>query len=244
MKDTMFLKRNSKSEQRNKNNDPSCVGTEAIAVSQQEINAQTFKYPPSGFVTRIEHSLLYTMVREPDIFPTHTVLDAIAEENYLSYFYVRPSKGQSVSEYEISYAQLTAILALAAEEWSYDSEIPLVLCQKVSQCVLRYANDQGLDRKTELDDLLQPLYRYAVEREAQQSKKMLSWIIPALGASILVGNPLPVYAAVVGANFAQTREIEKGNISNANTDRIMSSGERTANLEHASLLEECDDVSI
>lgn len=240
----MFLKRNSTSERRKQNRDPSCVGTAAIADSQQEVNAKTFKYPPSGFVTRIEHSLLYTMIREPDIFPTPTVLQAIEEEDYSIYFYVRPQRGQSVSEYEVSYAQLTAMLALAAEEWPHDSELPPILCQKISQCVLRYANDQGLDRKTELDDLLQPLYRYAVQREAKQSKRMLAWIVPALGASVLVGNPLPVYAAVVGTNFAQTKAIEKGNISNFNTDRMMSSGERTANLEHTSLLEECDDVSI
>jgi len=240
----MFLKRNSKSEQRNRNRNPSCVGTEAIADSQEQVNALTFKYPSSGFVTRIEHSLLYTMIREADIFPTSTVLQAIAEENYSVYFYVRPQKGQSVSEYEVSYAQLTAVLALAAEEWPHDSEIPPVLCQKVSQCILRYANDQGLDRKTELDDLLQPLYQYAVQREAKQSKNMLRWIVPALGASVLVGNPLPVYAVILGANLAQNKDIEKGNISNTNTDRMMSSGERAANVEHTSLLEEYDDVSI
>ena len=240
----MFLKRNSKSEQKNRNRDPSCVGTAAIADSQQQVNARTFKYPPSGFVTRIEHSLLYAMIREPDIFPTPTVLEAIEEENYSSYFYVRPRKGQSVSEYEVSYAQLTAILALAAEEWPHDSEIPPVLCQKVSQYVLRYANDNGLDRKTELDDLLQPLYQYAVQREAKQSRKILAWVIPALGATLITSNPLPVYAAVVGANIAQNKDIEKGNISNTNTDRIMTSGERTANLEHTSLLEECEDVSL
>eukprot|EP00536_Pseudo-nitzschia_multiseries_P007441 jgi/Psemu1/256259/estExt_Genewise1Plus.C_1750095 len=211
----MFLKRSSKSEQKKRVRDRDSVGTAAIADSQLEVNASTFDYPPNGFVTRIEHSLLYTM------------------------------RGKSVSEYEVSYAQLTAILALAAEEWSHDSEIPPVLCQKISQCVLRYASDQGLDRKTELDDLLQPLYQYAVKREAKQSKKMLRWIVPALGASVLVGNPIPVYAAYVGANVAQNKEIQKGNISNTNTDRMLTSGERAANAEHASLLEdEYDDVSI
>jgi len=236
----MFLKRKSKSEEIN----PSCVGTEAIADSQEQVNALTFMYPSSGFVTRIEHSLLYTMIRESTIFPITTVLKAIAEENYSVYFYVRPEKGQSVSEYKVSYAQLTATLALAAEEWPHDSEIPPALCQKMTQCVLRYAHDQGLDRKTEVDDLLQPLYQYAKKREAKQSRKMLKWIVPALGASVLVGNPLPVYAAFLGANLAQTKEIEKGNISNINTNRMMSSGERLNNVEHTSLLDEYDNVSI
>ena len=240
----MFLRRDNKTEQRKKHRDPSCVGTAAIADSQLEVNSRTIKYPESGFVTRVEHSLLYTMVREPDIFPDATVLDAISEEDYSTYFYVRPRRGQSVSEYEVAYNQLTALLALAAEEWPHDSEIPPSICQKVSQCVLRYADDKGLDRKTELDDLLQPLYQYAVHREARQAKKMLAWIVPALGASVLVGNPLPVYGALVAANLVQTKNLEKGNISNTNTDRMMSSGERTANVEHTSLLEECDDVSI
>jgi len=244
----MFLKRDSKSEQRKRNRDRdlSCVGTEAVANSQQQVNARTFQYPESGFVTRIEHSLLYVMIRDgKEVYPEKIVLKAIEEENFSPYIYVRPRKGQSVAEYEVSYSQLTAVLALACEEWPHDSDIPPVLCQKVSQCILRYAKDQGLDRKMELDDLLQPLYRYAVQREAKQSKKMLAWIIPALGASVLVGNPLPVYAAVLGTNVAQTKAIEKGNISNTNTDRMMSSGERIANLEHASLLEaEYDDISI
>ncbi|VEU39193.1 unnamed protein product [Pseudo-nitzschia multistriata] len=241
----MFLKRSSKSEQKKRVRDRDCVGTAAIADSQQEVNARTFLYPSSGFVTRIEHSLLYAMIREPDIFPESAVLKAIEEENYSMYFYVRPERGKSVTEYDVSYAQLTATLALAAEEWDHNSEVPPVLCQKVSQCVLRYATNQGLDRKTELDDLLQPLYQYAVRREAKQSKKMMRWIVPALGASLLVGNPLPAYAALVSANLAQTKEIEKGQTSNTNTDRMMSTGERAANTEHASLLEEeYDDVSI
>ena len=240
----MFLKRN-KSDKIHQNAFDG-VGTEAVANVQEEVNANSFNYPSSGFISRIEHTLLYTMIREADIFPADTVIQTINEENYSTYLYVRPKPGTNISEYEVSYAQLTAILALAAEEWPYDSEIPPVLCQKITQCVLRYANEHDLDRKTETDDLLQPLYKYACRREAKQSKKMLKWIIPALGASIIVGNPLPAYAALVGANLAQSRDIEKGNSSNHNTDRMMSTGERAANVEHTSLLDEdgYDDLSI
>lgn len=66
----------------------------------------------------------------------------------------------------------------------------------------------------------------------------------------MVGNPLPVYAALVSANLAHTKDIEKGNIGNHNTDRMMSTGERAANIEHTSLLnedgcsEDDDDVSL
>ena len=131
-------------------------------------------------------------------------------------------------------------------EWPHDSQVPLVMCQKITHCVLRYANDKGLDRKMETDDLLQPLYKYACQREAKQSKKMLAWLIPALAGSIVVGNPLPVYAALVTSNLAYTKDIDKNNLSNCNTDRIMNTGERTANVEHTSLLHEddYDDLSI
>jgi len=239
----MFLKRNQSDKK--KRNTFDGVGTEAVANAQEAVNSSNFNYPSSGFVSRIEHTLIYTMIREADIFPTGTVLQAINEENFSMYFYVRPKPGTNIYEYEVSYAQLTAILALACEEWPHDSEIPTLLCQKISQCVLRHA-EHGLDRKTELDDLLQPLYKYACRREAKQSKKMIKWIVPALGASVIVGNPFPVYAALIGVNLAQTKEIEKGNISNANTDRMMNTGERTANVEHTSLLNEdiYDDLPI
>lgn len=244
----MFLKRDSKTLESNKkkNDVNQCVGSEALANAQIEVNAKAFNYPSTGFVTRIEHSLLFTLVREANIYPSATVIQAIVDENYSIYFHVRPRPRTSIIEYDVSYAQLTALLALAAEEWPHDSQVPLVMCQKITHCVLRYANDKGLDRKMETDDLLQPLYKYACQREAKQSKKMLAWLIPALAGSIMVGNPLPVYAALVTSNLAYTKDIDKSNISNSNTDRIMNTGERTANVEHTSLLHEddYDDLSI
>jgi hypothetical protein len=235
----MFLKRN----QMPKHYDPSegAVGTEAVAAASQRLNARHFKYPSSGFVTRIEHSLLYTMIREPDIFPVSTVLQAIDEEDFSIYFYVRPAPGTITVEYDVSYAQLTALLALAGEEWPHDSEIPPTLCRKISQRVLRYADDHSLDRKTEMDELLQPLYRYAVRREARQQVKMLPWLVPALGASVVTGNPLPLYTAFVASNLVESKNIEKGANSTANTDRMVDSVVRQANMEQASLLQETYD---
>ena len=55
----MFLKRN-KSDEKNRNAFDG-VGTEAVANAQEEVNANSFNYPSSGFISRIEHTLLYTM---------------------------------------------------------------------------------------------------------------------------------------------------------------------------------------
>ena len=113
----MFLKRDSKTLESNKkkNDVNQCVGSEALANAQIEVNAKAFNYPSTGFVTRIEHSLLFTLVREANIYPSATVIQAIVDENYSIYFYVRPRPRTSIIEYDVSYAQLTALLALAAE---------------------------------------------------------------------------------------------------------------------------------
>lgn len=233
------MKRKSQALSSRKRNDlDGAVGTEAVAAASERVNSRHFRYPESGFVSRIEHSLLYAMIREPDIFPTETVARSIDEEDFSVYFYVRPRPGTTVREHDVSYAQLTALLALAGEEWAHDSEVPPLLCRKICQSVLRHADRCGLDRRTEMDELLQPLYRYAVRREARQSVKVLPWLVPALGATVVMGNPLPMYAAFMASTVFESANIDKGATSTANTGRMLESGERAANVEHASLLEE------
>lgn len=236
----MFLKRRSQnlSTVKKRQDLDGAVGTEAVAAASQLINSKHFRYPPQGFVSRIEHSLLYAMIREPEIFPVVTVLKAMDDEDFTIYLYVRPKPGTMTAEYDVSYAQLTALLALAGEEWPHESDIPPTLCRKVSQSVIRYADQHGLDRQTEIDELLQPLYKYAMRREARQSLKLLPWLVPALGASVVTGNPLPVYAAFMASNLVESSNIEKGATSTANTDRMIESGARAAIVEHAPLLDE------
>lgn len=231
---SIFLKQKKKPTRNVDPNGP--VGTEAEADEATKINAKAFKYPDGGFVNRIEHTLLYTMIRESSIFPAETVMKAIEEEDFSVYFYVRPQKGNA--DYRVSYAQLTAILALAGEEWEHNSEVPPTLCRHITKRVLRYANEHDLDRKTELDELLKPLYEYAVMREAKQSAKIMPWLIPAMGLTIVTGNPLPAYAAFVGAHMAHSATMEKGAHAAANTDKMLTSGDRSANAEQASLLDE------
>ena len=234
---SVFLKQKKK---RNKAVDPNGpVGTEAEAEEATKRNAKEFKYPEGGFVNRIEHTLLYTMVRESSIFPPETVIKAIEDEDFSVYFYVRPSKGSNSSgEYQVSYAQLTALLALAGEEWEHNSDVPPTLARYVTKRVLRYVNEHELDRETELNELYRPLYDYAVGREAKQQAKIMPWLVPAMGLTIVTGNPLPAYAAFIGAHMAHSETMEKGANAAANTDQMLSSGDRAANVEKASLLDE------
>jgi hypothetical protein len=171
-------------------------GSEAVAVESQQVNAKTFKYPMEGFETWIEHSLLYTMIRESNIFPPEAVLKAINEEEYTQYFNIKEKQRQKnnqqknindddddddndsnrdsfnsttkVVEAEVSYAQLTALLALAGEEWSSTSEVPQTLCKAISKQIIKYANKHDLDRQQELKELLNPLIDYAKGRGRKQ----------------------------------------------------------------------------
>ena len=102
------------------------------------------------------------------------------------------------------------MLALAGEEWSHESPIPPTLCRKISKRVLHYADEHNLDRKTEIDELLQPIYKYAMRREAKQSARLLPWILPATVVTVATGNPLAVYGAFLASNVVESKNIEKG----------------------------------
>lgn len=228
-------------------------GSEAVAVESQQINAKTFHYPPGGFENWIENTLLYTMIRESSIFPAETVLKAIDEEDYSQYFKVKrteqPSKRQEHTfdddknetdarkpgESEVAYAQLTALLALAGEEWSSSSEVPQRLCNAISKEVIKYANKHNLDREQELKELLDPLIDYAKGRGRKQMLSMLPWFA-ALTVSTV--NPLAFYATYMSMLAANSDSLNKGDRADRNTIDMAKMGNRHANVEKASLLDE------
>lgn len=104
------------------------VGTEAAAKEHLERNRREFKYPAdSVFEAPIENSLLYSMLKEPTIYPRDVLVQHINEEDltqYLSYHHttgpgaggkIDPQKGE---EPLASYAQLSALLGLSAEHYA------------------------------------------------------------------------------------------------------------------------------
>jgi len=140
-------------------NTPVVVGTEANAIQQMKHNAKYFKYPPEGFITPIEHSLLYAMIQYPDRYPDSVVKGEVDEEEFEQYLYVKdddkitasrnrrmeecdrnqrneeveesdnPSSNnfdhhENLDERRVSYAQLSALLALSAEKNSSTASPP------------------------------------------------------------------------------------------------------------------------
>lgn len=112
------------------------VGTEAQAIQNMSRNAQHFHYPKEGFITPIEHSLLYAMILHPEQYPESVIRKEIEEEEFEQYLFVRddgkmmpPSSStergdvgnedgaiQQQPDERASYAQLSALLALSAEK--------------------------------------------------------------------------------------------------------------------------------
>ena len=98
------------------------VGTEATALGNLEKNKREFCYPEAGFVTRIEYSLLYSMIdSSTEVYPEKILLEYIAQEDFDAYLYVN-SKDSTIDEYLVSYAQLSAMLALAVSNFPPSAE--------------------------------------------------------------------------------------------------------------------------
>jgi hypothetical protein len=228
-------------------------GSEAVAVESQKVNAKTFKYPEGGFETWIENSLLYTMIRESNIFPPEAVLSTIDEEELSQYFVVQQDDRQQeifddndnndddhtdprkAADVEVSYAQLTALLALAGEEWPSSSQVPQRLCKNISKAIIKYANKNGLHREQELKELLDPLIDYAKGRGRKQALQMLPWFA-ALTVSTV--NPLAFYATYMGMLAANSDSLSKGDQADRNTIDMAEMGKKNGNVEKASLLDE------
>mmetsp|Transcript_32478 Transcript_32478/g.71298 ORF Transcript_32478/g.71298 Transcript_32478/m.71298 type:complete len:268 (+) Transcript_32478:354-1157(+) len=239
----------------------SAVGTEAAAVAALKANSKAFKYPPEGFVERVEYTLLYSMLNEPKVYPENVVKEHIAAEDFNQYLAIKDAHGQfaasassagnngSNSEERVSYAQLSALLALSAEKFppkndsaasdssSDNQSISEKLCKVILQCVVRYAEEHGLDRKAEIQELLGPVEKHAMKRN---NKAALYQVLPfyvGYAATIVTANPLPMLAGAAMMSAGQDDMYEE----NKNVQSIANESEKRADIEKTGLLDETDD---
>jgi len=180
---------------------PAVVGTEKAALDELKSNQEDFKYPAEGFVEKIEYTLLYSMLLNPDVYPEEVVKSFISEEDFARYLFVKDSHGQfaarseaaTENEPKVSYAQLSAILALSAEKFSPkesngesimnsstvskhgNKSISETMCKFVLKTIVRYAEEHDLDRQIEIQELLGPVERHAQKRN---NKAALNQVLP------------------------------------------------------------------
>ena len=164
-------------------------------------------------------------------------------------------------ERRVSYAQLSALLALSAEKNpstatpdghqasspssrssnnnnSKDEQqvsVGQALCRKLLRTITRYCDSRSLDRQTEIAEFLQPVERRC---QVRNEKAALRTLLPAYAGytvSLLTGNPLPLLIGVAALSVEDKMVEETANVSN-----FSSAGSRRAQIETAGLLDECD----
>ena len=191
------------------------------------------------------------MISEPTLFPEKVVKDQIYEEDFTVYLV-----GKQVSkEPVVSYAQLSAILALSAEKWPPQPQqqpdddaqqpaptsVPQALCKTLLQCVIRHAEQHNLDREAEVQELLAPVERLATKRDAKAELGAILPIYIGMGATLVTANPLPLWVGAVVTNAMCSRVIAQED-ERQNVNSIASQTNRMADIEKASLLDESEDM--
>lgn len=221
------------------------VGTEAAALEQVEHNKKHFCYPGGGFVVPIEYTLLYSMIKDgPETYPAQIVMETIREEDFREYMQANTrTKKETDDDAIASYAQLSAILALSSVRWPPEGDdehdnVGQVLCKALSKCVIRHAEQNDLDRASEVRELLHPVQVYSTRRENRAALKQIVPLYIGYAALLVTGNPLPVLVGMsVTMNVSDKMVKERDNL-----DAIKAETNRRADVEKASLLDEEEDV--
>lgn len=230
---------------------PQAVGTEAVAKANLERNARNFSYPSAGFVHKVEYSLLYSMLlAPPQTYPNEAITSVIADEDFAQYLPVIVK--QNDPEYH-SVAQLSALLALASENFAdpvvtsneqnisdadKNNNVPQVLCRALIRTVVRYAEEYDLDRATCVNELMLPLQRLAADKSANRSFLQVLPMYLGLGASLLTGNPLPMYLGYMGSGVMAVDNAKEL----AKLQDLVNATDRAADVEKTSLLDESDEL--
>jgi hypothetical protein len=226
---------------------PPIVGTQAKALKHLEKNRAAFNYPKdSRFVSPIEHALLYSMIDEgPAVYPEEVVLNHINEEDFTIYLPVTTPSSNSTrgrledeTSQKISYAQLSAILALSAERFPPRKEvkesISHILCKRVLSCVIKYAEENDLDRQAEIQELLQPVEAYTLSRSAKAELRSAVPFYLGYVVTLVTANPIPMLVGFsVMSSGNEKIEKEKENLRSITTET-----NRRSDVEKTSLLDE------
>lgn len=235
-------------------------GTQATAQRHLESNQKYFKYPKEGFVSPIEHSLIYTMVNEPSIYPPDAIQKVIDEQDFAEFLHVNDETANNSSkttttftnnEQRCSYAQLSALLSLAMQKWpppvddsdpavQGERNVPQNLCQALLRTVVQYADAHELDRPAEVAEFLDP----AVERTRQRLGRAIhmKFVLPYFAGaalSIATGNPLPLYLAYTGGMVSYLKD-DAVTKEKEHALRVHKQSQRAANVETASLMDEME----
>lgn len=174
------------------------VGTEAAAKQHMERNRREFKYPADAvFETPIEHSLLYNMLKEPEIYPRDVLVQHINEEDFTQYMYYTLTKkifdpnindtnnDSHNNDSMVSYAQLSALLGLSAEHYPQINNQH----QPGSEYGVRVSNpetEKKLEEEREKKDvskilgkrILQTVIKYATENELDRESEVNELLEP------------------------------------------------------------------
>lgn len=219
------------------------VGTQAKAAENMAKNKENFKYPKESFASPVEHSLIYSMINAGfAVYPESVVLEHIEEEDFSMYLPISPSSDRQGNDDEttISYAQLSAILALSIEKFPPQKEtengqsISQKLCKKVLDCVIKYSQEHDLDRQAEIQELLAPVEIYSMKRSNQQELRQILPFYVGYAASLVTANPIPMLVGFSVMNSGN-EETEK---ERRNLKSITNETNRRADVEKTSLLDE------
>ncbi|GKY97088.1 hypothetical protein MPSEU_000667300 [Mayamaea pseudoterrestris] len=218
------------------------VGTEAVALKNIRENSKTFDYPPTGFTTPIEHSLLYATIGQPNLFPNSVIQSIMADEDFTQYLYVRHDDklNNNPDGTKTSYAQLSAILALAAEVWPPDNDISKLLCKALLQCIVQYSDEHGLDRESEVRELMLPLLRLNERRAGRNALATLLPMYAGLAAAMVTLNPALLWAGYAIGNYYNIKAAVDDSGRQKKMQAICTETNRAGDVEQTSLLDETE----
>ena len=152
-----------------------------------------------------------------------------------------------LAQLKCSYAQLSAILALAGEKFKpmYGSKrprsIPQKLCSKIIDNVIAYAKRYDLDREKEVQELLKPVERRLMRVSDRKDLKSLVPFYLGYTASLITFNPIPVIVGLGGSIRNIKKDGDVADNMRINSFQIKKRFVRRGTEEKSSLLDEQED---